>query len=215
MTKLKGILAILLALVIACGALIGCAAPVVEEEEEVAPPPPAQLKPCSVDLTGIYVITGPGLPAFGSGSNDVIVQGALFTISNPNDYMVAVDRFSYKIDVGGGLDVAHQLGTKYWIPADEQITLEGVAVWEWFKLFQGKIGEGYAFGEAVGATVPLWKGMGGKGIDIMYYGNELKVPAETWGEIDADSVVYKWEARIHTSGEGMDEYSHTSGSYSD
>ena len=199
------VVALLVITVISLG-LIGCAPPV----EEVAPP--AELKPCSVELSGIYIHTGAGLPLFGSGSTDMVVKIAEFTISNPNDYMVSVDGFGYTIDVGEGLKVLGQTDSTYYIPAGEKLTLEGVVCFQWVALYFVEKEAGLTGAEAIMATLPLWKGLGGAPLGLLYYGYPMTVPPEVWKAVEATKVVYNWEARLHTSGEGMDKYSSYSGS---
>jgi len=211
MFRLRNIMAVVLVISLICGGLIGCAP--AAPPEVVAPPPPAPLKPCSVELSGVYLSTAGGVPAFGSGSTDMVVKIPEFIVSNPNDYMVTIDGFRYEIDVGQGLNVSEGMPSKYWIPAGEEISLDGFACFPWNTLFQAVIGKELGdMGKAMTATLPLWKGLGGPRPDIMYYGHELTVDKDTWKAVEATKVVYKWEVKLHTSGEGMDKYSSYSGS---
>jgi len=188
--------------------LIACAP---AAPEVVAPPPPAPLKACSVELSGVYHKVGPGIPAFGTASSDMLVKTAVFTVSNPNDYLVSVDRLEYKLDVGEGVLVIDEISPKYFIPAGEQITVEGIVCIAWADLYKSRLDAGILGADAIPATLPLWKGLGGGCPNLIYY-SPIQVDNDTWAAVEATKVVYKWETRLHTSGEGMDKWAVDKGS---
>ena len=123
--------------------MLGCA----------APPAPEEIKPCKVELSTVY-------PLF--LGQESVVYTAVFDISNPNDFEVTLDSFSYTLRRDIFLFATSGLGDKFFIPAGEKISIRCA-----FPVLVGDIigvimlDTGLPPGPAAATAMPVWKTLGG------------------------------------------------------
>ena len=170
---------------------------------------PAETPPlvgCKAEVSDIYLLQ-PGLPLLGiQGGSDLLGLIMEFTISNPNPYQVSVEGLTYKLDTGQGADFYEEIPYRYFIPAGEEITLQGVGSLFWMAICMDKLmNKGLSAGQSVGAAVPVWKGLGGIRPGM--------VPKEAWDALEAQPVTYSFETSIYTRAQGMQAWESVKGEW--
>ncbi len=160
---------------------------------------------CKAELSSISVMNTVSMG--GKAGSDLIPIKVVFTISNPNPYQVSVEGLTYKLDTGQGPIVYDEIPYRYVIPAGEKITLEGAGTLLFLDIFVEKMMvQGLPKAMAAGASIPVWKGLGGIKPEI--------IPKEVWDSMPAKPVTYTYETSIYTRAQGMQAWQSVKGTWS-
>jgi LEA14-like dessication related protein len=139
MRRVFGI-ALMLLLVASIG-MVGCA----KEAKEI--------KPVEIEMAKVY-------PDFAGVES--IALSPLFSISNPNDFEVTLDTLEYSILAEGKPIALRRLPQDVYIPANAAIELKDSFVVPLKTVVEEREAEGMSSLDALLATVPEWRVLGGK-----------------------------------------------------
>ena len=162
--------------------VVGCAAPASQT-----------LDGCEADLSGVFLVR--------RGADSAVIMPT-FTVSNPNPYMVTIDDLVYKLDGGLGFVVHEQIPYRYYIPAGETITIQGLGVLDFTYAVAERLFDGDTVQQAVPKVLPAWTSLG-----TMPAG----ITKDIWDMFPAQDVTFTYEVSVHTSAQGMEKRVTTTG----
>jgi hypothetical protein len=157
------------------------------------PAAPAPLVGCKADLSGVF------LTRRGADSAVVITT---YTVSNPNQYMVTVDDLVSNMDAGQGFVLYEQIPHRYYIPAGENITIQGSGVLDFTYAVAEGLFSGATMAQAVGKILPVWKSVGNMPAGLT---------KEIWNSVPAKDMTFSYTVSIHTSAQGIEKRETTKG----
>ena len=145
-------------------------------------PPTAALEPADVTMTSC-------LPSF-VGAESICLT-PIFSISNPNDFMIGVD-LEYGLEVEGELVGKSQV-PKVYVPSGGTVEVRDAIVIPFMGWFAGAAIGGKPPAEAMMLVAPLWKGLGGK--------RPAAVPEALWDTLEISKPAIVADASIIVSTE--------------
>ena len=185
-------------LVLSLVMLLGACAPAAAPE---APP----LVGCKAEVSDISLLPNVS-PLVGKAGSDLLGIKMVFTISNPNPYQVSVDSLTYKLDTGEGILIYDETPYRYFIPAGEEITLQGAGTLLLMDIFmEYYMNKGLAKAQAMGVAAMVWKGLGGV--------RPALIPEEAWDGLPAKPVTYSFETSIYTRAQGTQKWESVKGEW--
>ena len=145
---------------------------------------PTEIKPVRVEVDGIYLLFG---------GQESVVHTPVLIITNPNDFEVTLETLGCEVWVGEEIIGGPQVVYPVYIPpgAEIKLTLSYTCAVSGF--IGAKMLGGMGQAAAVGASMPLWKKIGGQNIGL---------PAEMWDGLPSE-VEYGVEGTAIISGWGM------------
>ena len=178
--------------------LLGACAPAAAPE---APP----LVGCKAEVADISLLPNVS-PLVGKAGSDLLGIKMVFAISNPNPYQVSVDSLTYKLDTGEGIVIYQEIPYRYFIPAGEEVTLQGAGTLLLMDMFmEYYMNAGLSKAQAMGVAAAAWKGLGGA--------RPALVPEEAWDMLPAKPVTYSFETSLYTRAQRMQAWESVKGDW--